>query len=919
MPATPSPNLRTALSLAAAVALVASLLVPGVAMARTDSGATGSPELVLVVVNSTSLADAAVASSLVAAGIGDAVVFAKAADTLAFNDANIIRNREPDRLVLVGGTGALSVALEAELRGLVDGVRVDRLAGVDRVHTAALAAQLVLENISRRPAAPEGVGGPMVVLANAWSKRDVGTAAVAVIAGSADVMLYSHDDSLGSQTTRVLREHRPDRLMVTGTPETFTRAMVTQAQMSAGTAETPTRLDGTTSAQASAQAVRLAAPDDIPIAVISSGHRSQDIGVALALAAALDGSPVLLTNSYGQLGNDAKTLLLEHQPAHVVIVSTEGQYSGEFLMMGLELFASVATVQQLTTFWSTTLLALRGINVPDRSVNRGFSSISAGDNHVCGLRLNGSIACWGVIAGRQTTSPAGKHTAVAAGGEFTCALREDGSPRCWGTTAGWQTGVPDGPFVTITAGWGHACGLTASRSVECWGDRWGAQGLVPSGTAFTAISAGRHHTCGVEPGGTIKCWGTAADGQLEVPEGDFVAVAAGGAHTCGLELTGALKCWGDRTGDSNAFPGEYAARRYLGLDAGSRTTCAVRPTKVVDCWGNDGIQDVPRGFYTSVSAGSTFACALRTNTRVRCWGAFLETVWEPFGNSPLSSPASHLDPGSDSTSSRDFTSISAGDTHLCGLRAGGEIVCWGSDAHGKSTPPTGAFKAVAAGGVITCALRTRGSAECWGSKEDRRNGPGGGPYVDITAGWAHACARPTGGRPTECWGDNWGDKKYVPEFELSEVAAGRHNACGVFVAADRVYCWGIPDAVRLVERDIDVTSISVGERHARGLTPRGAIRCWGESDVLPDVPEQGWFHSVAVGATTTCGARGDRSVDCWGSVAVEDEPPGTFSEVTVGRTFACGLLADANVVCWGDIHSAAWDPFSTSGALHFRD
>ena len=619
MSAASPPNLRTALSIAAVVALVASLLVPDAAMAKTESEAVKPTELVLVVVNSASLADAAVASSLVAAGVGDAVVFAESADTLASNDAHLIRTREPARLVLVGGMAALSAALEAELRGLVDGVQIGRVASVDRVDTAALAAELVLEGNSKRPAASQSVTEPIVVLANAWSQRDVGTAATTVIAGGADVLLYSLDGRLGSRTAQVLQEHRPERLVVAGTPKSFSHDMVAEALMAAEVTAAPTRLDGATGAQASAQAVRLAAPADIPTAVIASGFRSQDISVALALAAALGGSPVMLTNPLGRLGNDAKALLLEHQPTHIVIVNTEGQYSGEFLMMSLELFAPATAVHQLTTFSDTTLLALQGIDVPDRSTSRGFRSISVGDNHVCGLRQSGAIACWGTDGSGKTAAPEGIFVAVAAGGEFTCALRDDGSPHCWGNTAGWQTGASHGPFVAITAGWGHACGQATDGSVECWGDRWGAQRLVPSGSSFAAISAGRHHTCGLEPSRNLKCWGKAGDGQLEVPDGDFVAVSAGGNHTCGLKSKGALVCWGDRTGDGSAFPDESAARRYLKLDAGSRTTCALRLTELVDCWGDDVIEKVPPGLYSAVSVGDTFACALRSNTSVACW------------------------------------------------------------------------------------------------------------------------------------------------------------------------------------------------------------------------------------------------------------------------------------------------------------
>ena len=194
----------------------------------------------LAVVNGLSLPDAAVAASLVAAGLADAVVFAESADALSFNDAHIIRNREPVRLVLVGGTGALSSALEAELRGFVDGVQIDRLAGVDRMDTAALAAELMLA----------GIDEPTLALDNAWSRRDVISAAAAVVAGGADALVYTADGWLGTRAREVLTAHQPKRLVVAGTPETFSHDMVTQALSITDAAGPPARLDGPNSGEA---------------------------------------------------------------------------------------------------------------------------------------------------------------------------------------------------------------------------------------------------------------------------------------------------------------------------------------------------------------------------------------------------------------------------------------------------------------------------------------------------------------------------------------------------------------------------------------------------------------------------------------------------------------------------------------------
>jgi hypothetical protein len=71
-----------------------------------------------------------------------------------------------------------------------------------------------------------------------------------------------------------------------------------------------------------------------------------------------------------------------------------------------------------------------------------FASVSAGDLFACGLRTDGTLACWGNSGRGETDVPAGTFVSLSAStgdGGAVCALRTDDTLACWG---GYDMGTP---------------------------------------------------------------------------------------------------------------------------------------------------------------------------------------------------------------------------------------------------------------------------------------------------------------------------------------------------------------------------------------------------------------------------------------------------------------------------------------------
>ena len=247
----------------------------------------------------------------------------------------------------------------------------------------------------------------------------------------------------------------------------------------------------------------------------------------------------------------------------------------------------------------------------------GAAAVSAGGNHSCGLRTDGTVACWGSNDIGQASPPSGTFSAVSAGGAHSCGVKTDGTLACWGDDGNGQASPPAGTFSAVSAGLFHSCGVKTGGTLACWGANFDAQASPPVGT-FTMVSAGGSHSCGVKTDGTLACWGANGDNQASPPSGTFSAVSAGESHTCGVKTDGTLACWGFN-GDGQASPptGTFSA-----VSAGALHSCGVRSDGTLACWGFDdnGQASPPAGTFSVVSAGGLHSCGVKTDGTLTCWG-----------------------------------------------------------------------------------------------------------------------------------------------------------------------------------------------------------------------------------------------------------------------------------------------------------
>jgi len=160
-----------------------------------------------------------------------------------------------------------------------------------------------------------------------------------------------------------------------------------------------------------------------------------------------------------------------------------------------------------------------GIRTPLPSIIP-VKQISNGLNHLCGLMDNpfdGYVICDDDIGGPASED----FQQISTGNDHACGVKINGGVSCWGDDSEGQASPPSGTFQQVSAGLFYTCGINTAGGVVCWGSNHLSGNFIgraspPAGT-FRQVSAGALHACGVKTDGSVVCWGDNEHGQATPP------------------------------------------------------------------------------------------------------------------------------------------------------------------------------------------------------------------------------------------------------------------------------------------------------------------------------------------------------------------------------------------------------------------
>jgi serine/threonine protein kinase/alpha-tubulin suppressor-like RCC1 family protein len=322
-----------------------------------------------------------------------------------------------------------------------------------------------------------------------------------------------------------------------------------------------------------------------------------------------------------------------------------------------------------------------------------------------------------------------------------------------------------------------------------------------------------------------------------------------------------------------------------------------------------------------IAAGGRHSCSV-VSVRVYCWGA---NDNGQLGDGDMES----RDAPEPVAGEIEFSQVTTGSAHSCGVSRGGEAYCWGANASGQLGDATttsrnspvrvagnGTFRVLRAGKSHTCGVSTAGEVLCWGANAEGQLGDGSATtrsspvtlslaaprrFASLSAGGAHTCAIATDG-VAMCWGDN----------KNGQLGNGTRTDSRTPVT---------------VAGSLSYTSISAGGSHSCAVTDGGEAYCWGgnsygqlgvgsstDQNIPSRVETTARFASVTVGFVHSCARARNGQAWCWGrnsygqlgdGTKLSREVPsrvmanGAVQSINATGSHTCATMSDGETSCWG--------------------
>ncbi|HKQ35974.1 MAG TPA: hypothetical protein VJT11_11770 [Nitrospiraceae bacterium] len=298
----------------------------------------------------------------------------------------------------------------------------------------------------------------------------------------------------------------------------------------------------------------------------------------------------------------------------------------------------------------------------------------------------------------------------------------------------------------------------------------------------------------------------------------------------------------------------------------------------------DLIKFIPAFNFSLVTPGISHTCGITTAGKAYCWG---ENDFGALGNGTNVTSILPVEVSGELT----FSYIGAGANYSCGLTTGGQAYCWGRGAGGRlgnggttdsTTPVTVAgnltFMSLSVAGTHTCGVTTTRVGYCWG--DDSNGGLGSG--ILVPSGFASSPVMVSGG------------------VLFNSISPGFGSTTCAVSTTGQGYCWGNAEGgalgngtfpvgptptptPQLVSGPLPFLSITTGSAFSCGLVHIGEAYCWG---------------------TNWTGQLGNGHIPFLSDIPTPVSGGLTFTSLSAGGSHVCGITVSGGSYCWGDNGSA---------------